>query len=147
MDFLESVKLRMLTMKDLNTVADIDESLFGMRRVHYWELRLERAEMSGVPSLAAEINGKVIGFILGTASGWEYGMPENVAWIDTLGIRNEYKKKGIGRLLFQEMYSMFKKVGVDTIYVFVGRKDKNLLGFFEKMGFGQGDVINLKMKI
>ena len=93
MDLKEPVKLRVLTMRDLNTVADIDESLLGTRRVEYWETRLEKAETSGVPSLAAEVNGKVVGFILGSASGWEYGIPENVAWIDTLGVRNEYKKK------------------------------------------------------
>jgi predicted N-acetyltransferase YhbS len=143
----EPVKLRVLTTRDLNTVADIDESLLGTRRVQYWETRLEKAETSGVPSLAAEVNGKVVGFILGSASGWEYGIPENVAWIDTLGVRNEYKKKGIARLLFKEMFSMFKKVGVDTIYVFVNWKDWDLLQFFDKMGFKRGDMINLEMKI
>jgi predicted N-acetyltransferase YhbS len=147
MDLKEPVKLRVLTMRDLNTVADIDESLLGTRRVEYWETRLEKAETSGVPSLAAEVNGKVVGFILGSASGWEYGIPENVAWIDTLGVRNEYKKKGIARLLFKEMFSMFKKVGVDTIYVFVNWKDWDLLQFFDKMGFKRGDMINLEMKI
>jgi predicted N-acetyltransferase YhbS len=147
MDLKEPVKLRVLTMRDLNMVADIDESLLGTRRVEYWETRLEKAETSGVPSLAAEVNGKVVGFILGSASGWEYGIPENVAWIDTLGVRNEYKKKGIARLLFKEMFSMFKKVGVDTIYVFVNWKDWDLLQFFDKMGFKRGDMINLEMKI
>ena len=147
MDVMEPVKLRVLTVKDLNAVADIDESLLGTRRVGYWETRLEKAEMSGVPSLVAEVNGKVVGFILGSASGWGYGIPENIAWIDTLGVRNEYKKKGIARLLFKEMFSMFKKVGVDTIYVFVNWKDWDLLQFFDKMGFKRGDMINLEMKI
>lgn len=147
MDHMEPVKLRVLTMKDLDTVADIDESLLGTRRVGYWETKLEKAETSGIPSLAAEVNGKMVGFILGSTSGWEYGIPENVAWIDTLGVRNEYKKKGIARLLFEEMFSMFKKVGVDTIYVFVNWKDWDLLQFFDKMGFKRGDMINLEMKI
>jgi predicted N-acetyltransferase YhbS len=147
MNLKEPVKLRVLTMRDLNTVADIDESLLGTRRINYWEAKLEKTETSGVPSLAAEVNGKVIGFILGSASGWEYGIPENVAWIDTLGVRNEYKKKGIARLLFKEMFSMFKKVGVDTVYVFVNWKDWDLLQFFDKMGFKHGDMINLEMKI
>jgi predicted N-acetyltransferase YhbS len=147
MDLTEPVKLRVLTIKDLNVVTDIDESLLGARRAGYWEARLEKAEISGVPSLAAEVNGQVVGFILGSASGWEYGIPENVAWIDTLGIRNEYKKKGIARLLFKEMFSMFKKVGVDTIYVFVDWKKLDLLQFFNKMGFKHGDMINLEMKI
>ena len=147
MDLMETVKLRVLTMRDLNTVADIDESLLGTRRIGYWETKLEKAETSGVPSLAAEVDGKVVGFIFGSTSGWEYGVPENVAWIDTLGVRNEYKKKGIARLLFKEMFSMFKKVGVDTIYVFVNWKDLDLLRFFDKMGFKRGDMVNLEMKI
>ncbi|HNT43353.1 MAG TPA: GNAT family N-acetyltransferase [Syntrophorhabdaceae bacterium] len=141
------VKLKVLTLKDLDAVTDIDESLLGTRRRDYWEVRLERAEVSGVPSLAAELDGRVIGFILGSASGWEYGIPENVAWIDTLGVRKEYQKQGIARLLFQEMFSMFKKVGVDTIYVFVNWRDWDLLRFFDRMGFKRGDMINLEMKI
>ncbi len=144
---MEPVKLRMLAMKDLDAVTDIDESLLGTRRRAYWEIRLEKAEISGVPSLAAEVGGKVIGFILGSASGWEYGIPENVAWIDTLGVRKEYQQKGVARLLFQEMFSMFKKVGIDTIYVFVNWRDWDLLQFFDRMGFKRGNMINLEMTI
>lgn len=141
------VKLKVLTLKDLDAVTDIDESLLGTRRRDYWEVRLERAEVSGVPSLAAELDGRVIGFILGNASGWEYGIPENIAWIDTLGVRKEYQKQGIARLLFREMFSMFRKVGVDTIYVFVNWRDWDLLRFFDRIGFKRGDMINLEMKI
>lgn len=147
MDLIGPVKLKVLTLKDLDAVTDIDESLLGTKRRDYWEVRLERAEVSGVPSLAAEVDGRVVGFIVGSASGWEYGIPENIAWIDTLGVRKEYQKKGIARLLFREMFSMFKKVGVDTIYVFVNWRDWDLLKFFDRMGFKRGDMINLEMKI
>ncbi|HOV89710.1 MAG TPA: GNAT family N-acetyltransferase [Syntrophorhabdaceae bacterium] len=147
MEEVEPVKLRILTIRDLDAVTEIDYSLLGKRRKAYWATRLEYAETSGVPSLAAEVNGELIGFILGSASGWEYGIPENVAWIDTLGVKKEYQRKGIARLLFNEMLSMFKKVGVDTIYVFVNWKDQELLQFFERMGFKKGDMINLELKI
>lgn len=147
MDMMEPVKLRVLTMKDLDSITQIDYDLLGTKRREYWETRLESSETSGVPSLAAEVNDKVIGFILGSASGWEYGIPENVAWIDTLGVVKEYQKRGIARLLFKEMLSMFRKVGVDTVYVFVNWKDWDLLQFFEKMGFKRGDMINLELKI
>jgi len=147
MEEVEPVKLRILTIRDLDAVTEIDYSLLGKRRKGYWATRLEYAETSGVPSLAAEVNGELIGFILGSASGWEYGIPENVAWIDTLGVKKEYQRKGIARLLFNEMLSMFKKVGVDTIYVFVNWKDQELLEFFERMGFKKGDMINLELKI
>ncbi|MDD5243883.1 MAG: putative acetyltransferase [Syntrophorhabdus sp. PtaU1.Bin058] len=147
MDLMEPVKLRILTIKDLDAVTEIDYSLLGKKRREYWETRLEHAETSGVPSLAAEVNGKVIGFILGSASGWEFGIPESVGWIDTIGVVKEYQKKGIARLLFKELYSMFKKVGVDTIYVFVHWKDWDLLQFFDKMGFKRGDMINFQLDI
>jgi len=42
---------------------------------------------------------------------------------------------------------MFKKVGVDTIYVFVHWKDWDLLQFFDKMGFKRGDMINFQLDI
>jgi GNAT superfamily N-acetyltransferase len=145
---MESVKLRVLRMNDLDAVTEIDYNLLGTRRREYWESRIEGSETSGVPSsLAAEANGKVIGFILGNVSGWEYGIPKNVAWIDTLGVVKEYQKKGIAQLLFREMYSMFKKVGVDKIYVFVNRRDRDLLKFFDKIGFQRGDMINLEFKL
>jgi GNAT superfamily N-acetyltransferase len=147
MDLMEPIKLRILTMKDLDAVTEIDHSLLGSKRREYWESRLESTETSGVPSLAAEVGGKVIGFILGSASGWEYGIPENVGWIDTIGVTKAWQGKGVSQLLFKEIYSMFKKVGVDTIYVFVDWKKWDLLKFFEKMGFTRGDMINLELKL
>jgi GNAT superfamily N-acetyltransferase len=147
MDPMEPVELRVLTMKDLDAVTEIDYALLGKKRREYWERRLEHTETSSVPSLAAEIGGKVIGFILGAASGWEYGIPENIAWIDTLGVNKEFQKKGIARLLFNKMLSMFKDVGVDTVYVFVNWKDRDLLQFCDRMGFKRGDMINLELKI
>ena len=147
MDHTEKIDLRPLTMKDLEAVTEIDCSLLGRERKEYWEQKLEQSGESGVPSLVAEADGRVIGFILGSASGWEYGIPENVGWIDTLGVVKEYQHKGVARLLFKEMYSMFKKVGVDTIYVFVNWRDWDLLQFFDRMGFRRGDMINLELRI
>ncbi len=147
MDLMEPVKLRILTLKDLDAVAEIDYRLLGKMRKDYWEMRLERSAISGVPSLAAEANGKIIGFILGTTSGWEYGIPENRAWIDTVGVMKEYRKRGVAGLLFKEMLSMFKKVGIDTVYTFVNWRDWELLQFFDRMGFQRGDMVNLELKI
>lgn len=147
MDPTENVNLRPLTIKDLDDVAAIDEELLGKSRREYWESKLERAGLSGVPSIAAEVDGKMIGFILGSASGWEYGVPENIGWIDTMGVTKEWQGKGIAQLLFQEVYSMFKKVGIDTIYVFVDWKDWSLLRFFDKMGFKRGRMVNLELAI
>ena len=100
-----------------------------------------------MPSLAAEIDGKIIGFILGKASEREYGIPDNVGYIDTIGVMKEWQGKGISQLLFKEMYSILKKIGLDTIYVFVDRKQMDLVKFFDKMGFVRGDMFSMELKI
>jgi GNAT superfamily N-acetyltransferase len=144
---LERITLRPLSMQDLDEVAQIDFSLLGTQRKEYWENKIERIEEWGVPSLAAEIDGKVIAFILGKASDREYGIPENVGWIDTIGVAKEWQRKGISQLLFTEMRSVFKKLGIDTIYVFVNRKQRDLIKFFEKVGCAAGDMFNMELKI
>jgi len=102
---------------------------------------------SPLPSLVAEIEGKVVGFILGDASGWEYGVPENIGWIDTIGVDPSFQKKGVARMLIGEMLNYMKKVGVDTVYTFVNWRDWGLIQFFDAMGFKRGDMINLEFKI
>ena len=39
--------------------------------------------------------GKVVDFILGDASGWEYGVPDTVGWIDTIGVLPTTKRGGL----------------------------------------------------
>jgi len=148
MDLVEEVKLRVLTPGDVDDITAIDKAILGKERREFWATKLEHlSKASAVPSLAAEYKGRVIGFILGSSSGWEYGMSESVGWIDTIGVLPEYQGKGVSRTLFKEMISMFKKVGLDTVYVFVSWKKWDLLEFFEKMGFSRGDMINLELKI
>ncbi|RLB23694.1 MAG: hypothetical protein DRG73_05000, partial [Deltaproteobacteria bacterium] len=37
--------------------------------------------------------------MLGHASGREYGVPENIGWIDTIGVDPSFQKSGVGRIL------------------------------------------------
>ncbi len=144
---LENITLRPLSMKDIDEVARIDFSLLGKQRAEYWKGKIMRIEESGIPSMAAEIDGKVIAFVLGKASDREYGIPDNVGWIDTIGVDKAWQRKGISQLLFKEIRSAFKKLGIDTIYVFVNRKQRNLINFFEKMGCTRGDMYNMELKV
>lgn len=111
-------------------------------------MKLELVEKrSPMASLVAELDGEVVGFIIGDASGWEYGVPEHIGWIDTIGVDPAYQGKGIAKMLFTEMIGALKKVGVDTIYTFVNWRDWSLLRFFNAMGFEKGDMVNLELKV
>jgi ribosomal protein S18 acetylase RimI-like enzyme len=97
--------------------------------------------------LIAEVGGKVVGFILGDISGWEFGVPETIGWIDTIGIDPVYQKKGLATALANELIKHLKAIGVSTIYTLVRWDDWDLLQFFHGMGFTRGDMINLELRI
>jgi predicted N-acetyltransferase YhbS len=98
-------------------------------------------------SLVAEADGKVVGFILGDASGYEYSVPENIGWIDTIGVDPAYQGQGIAQMLMKEVIANLKKVGVDTVYTMVSWPDWDLLKFFHAFGFQKGPLINLELKV
>jgi ribosomal protein S18 acetylase RimI-like enzyme len=140
--------IRAMVPSDLDQIVAIDLKVLGKSRPEHWEMKLDLVEKrSQISSLVAEQGGKVVGFIIGGASRWEYGVPENIGWIDTIGVDPEYQNKGIAGILFKEMARNLKKAGVDTIYTFVKRRDWKLLKFFNRLGFQEGDMINLEMDI
>ena len=140
--------VRTMVPSDLDRIVEIDIKVLAKPRPEYWAMKLELVKKrSQVTSLVAELDGKVVGFIIGDASSWEYGVPENIGWIDTIGVDPDYQRKGIAKTLFAEMTNNLKKVGVDTIYTFVTRRDWKLLKFFNSMGFQKGDMINLELDI
>jgi predicted N-acetyltransferase YhbS len=148
MDTLENVKIRSLKKEDLETIVEIDGRVLGDKRRDYWERKLERVDnRSSQVSLVAEVEGNVVGFILGDVSGWEFGVPNTIGWIDTIGVDPIYQKKGLATALAQELIKKLKTIGVKTIYTLVSWNDWDLLQFFHAMGFTRGDMINLELTI
>jgi len=140
--------IRAMNIKDLKQIIAIDKKILGKARPEYWEMKIILAEKhSPMSSLVAEQDGKIVGFVIGDASGWEYGVPENIGWIDTIGVDPAYQKKGIARMLFSEMVNNFKKVGVNTVYTFVTWSYWKLLQFFNKAGFQTGQMLHLELKV
>jgi len=148
MNSLKNVMIRALKKDDLNAIVGIDERVLGENRRNYWERKLELMnDRFSQISLVAEVEGEVQGFILGDVSGWEFGVPETVGWIDTIGIDPAYQKKGLATALSRELIQNLKALRVKTIYTLVSWNDWDLLQFFHAMGFTRGDMINLELKI
>ena len=145
---MDQLKIRALAYGDLDAIVEIDKAILGKERPEYWSMKIEITEnRSPMASLVAELDGKVVGFIFGDVSGWEYGVPDTVGWIDTIGVHPTYQRKGVARSLFREIVASLKKVGVDTIYTFVNWKEYDRLHFFDTLGFQKGDMLHLEMKV
>jgi predicted N-acetyltransferase YhbS len=145
---MENMKIRILRYEDLNAIVEIDQKVLGENRRNYWERKLELMKnKSSQISLVAELEGKVVAFILGDVSGWEFGVPETIGWIDTIGVEPAHQKKGIATALAHELINNLRAMGVRTIYTLVSWNDWDLLQFFHAMEFTRGDMINLELKI
>jgi predicted N-acetyltransferase YhbS len=148
MNPLKNIKIRPLKKKDIETIVEIDEKVLGENRRDYWERKFSLMnDKTTKISLVAEMEGKVVGFILGDVSGWEFGVPDTIGWIDTIGIDPVYQKRGLATALANEVIKNLKAIGVRAVYTLVSWNDWDLLQFFHAMGFTRGDMINLELKI
>jgi ribosomal protein S18 acetylase RimI-like enzyme len=143
-----SVVVRAMAPSDLDRIVEIDIKVLGKPRQDYWKMKVEINEKrSQVSRLVAELDGRVVGFIIGYVSSYEYGLPEKIGWIDTIGVDPGCQRRGIAKLLFQEMAKNLKAMGVDTIFTLVRRLDWKLLKYFQSLGFHKGDMMNIKLEI
>ena len=155
------VKIRVLDENDLDAVVEIDRRVMGQERRSFWKRKMAYAGIYPRPALVAVVEGKIVGFILGFVSGWEFGVPDTVGWIDTLGVDPTFQRRGIGRMLFNALIEIFKKSGrqesvetaerdvegVNIVYTLASWSDWDLLQFYHSMGFRKGDMVNLEMKM
>lgn len=135
--------------EDLDAIVEIDTKVLGESRRDYWFYKIIKQAGSRPvdASLVSEIDEKIVGFILGEVSGWEFKVPNNIGWIDTIGIDPDYQNRGIAKVLATGLIANLKNYGVDTIYTLVNWNDWDLLQFFHAMGFSRGDMINLVLHV
>jgi ribosomal protein S18 acetylase RimI-like enzyme len=149
-ELLNQMNIRPLTLSDLDAIVEIDRKVLGKPRQDFWKKRMELMNATRYPHscLVAELEGEVIGFILGEVSGWEFGVPDTIGWINTIGVDPAYQHRGVAKRLGEEFIKNVKAIGVSLVYTLVNWNDWDLLKFFRAMGFARGgDMINLELKI
>jgi ribosomal protein S18 acetylase RimI-like enzyme len=148
-DSLTGLNIRTLTTGDLDAIVEIDRKVLGKPRQDYWKKKIEHPNSRyPLSCLVAEIEGKVVGVIVGEVSGWEFGIPDTIGWITTIGVDPNYQHRGIARRLSEEFVKNLKTIGVTIVYTLVNWNDWDLLTFFRGMGFTRGgEMINLELKI
>ena len=149
-ELLNQISIRPLTLSDLDAIVEIDRKVLGKLRQDFWKKKMEQINVTQYPHscLVAELEGKVIGFILGEVSGWQFGVPDTIGWINTIGVDPAYQHRGVAKRLGEEFIKNVKAIGVSLVYTLVNWNDWDLLKFFRAMGFARGgDMINLELKI
>jgi hypothetical protein len=135
------VKIRNALEGDLERIKAIDLELAGADRALSWPLRVETHWWVNRPRLnfVAEVDGQVVGFLLGDIRGSEYGSLIS-GWIDVMGVSPDYQGQGIGRRLVEAFSDECDRNGA-AVRVVIRDDDESLKGFWEALDFGTGKLV------
>ncbi len=145
----KAVSIRRLQRDDFEAVVRMDERITGRPRQDYWRDRFETAETIRPPwaSVVAELDGRVVGFLLGWSSGWEFGIPGSVGWIDVIGVDPPYRGRGVGRALVETFADSAKELrDINTIFTLIDPGDDQIREFFAHLGFAPGKMLHLERR-
>ncbi len=144
------VTVRLLKPQDLPAVVAIDAKITGRSRAEHYEQHHALASRTGAQinaSLVAELDGELVGFLLGTLSFGDFCIPDTSAVVDTLGVDPDCQDRGVGGALFEQFRANMRVAGVERIYTLVDWKDFGLLKFFARMGFGPSHRLSLECPV
>jgi ribosomal protein S18 acetylase RimI-like enzyme len=137
--------------EDFDAVVEIDAKVLESRRPEYYELKFEKLFKSKdyLPtSLVAENpDGTVVGFVMGELYMGEYGIFQEEASIDTIGVDPAYQHKGIGERLMSEFVDHLRQIGVRKVNTLVDWNDSRLIQFFSANKFVPSKTIHLERSL
>jgi ribosomal protein S18 acetylase RimI-like enzyme len=103
---------------DFDAIVRIDERVLKVSRPEYYKMKFDKLVHSKdyVPtSLVAEKeDGTVLGFVMGEVYIGEYGISQERATLDTIGVDPDYQHKGIGERLISEFMDHLRRLGVES---------------------------------
>ena len=146
-----AIKIRLMKTDDFDAVVGIDEKVLKASRPEYYEMKFEKLLNSKdyLPtSLVAEgEDGTLAGFIMGELYMGEYGIFQEEATLDTIGVDPHYQHKGLGKQLINEFMDHLKTLGVQKINTLVDWNDSKLIHFFSANQFSPSKSINLERRL
>jgi ribosomal protein S18 acetylase RimI-like enzyme len=141
---LEDLLIRKLQIEDAESICRIQESITKEpSTIDYRRVAEEEAKNKDGVSFVAELDGKVVGFMITYIIFGGFGL-EKSAWIGVFGVEPKYMGSGIGKRLAKEIFDVITDRGIKNIFTSVRWDSTDLLSFFKSLGFDRCEFINLK---
>jgi len=145
------IEIRPLFPEDLPRILQIEERLQQLRQtalsslaVQGWEAERDTFQQTieyhleyGDPALClgAEIDGELVGYMIGEVRLWEFGGGEKTGWIKILAVDPDHQRQGIGRRLGEELLKQFRRRGIRRVRTLVDSYSGELIAYFRSLGF------------
>jgi ribosomal protein S18 acetylase RimI-like enzyme len=144
------VTIRTMRAEDFTAIIEISARVDRKPRPEYFERKMHTVVDGSrqiVSSLVAEVDGRVVGFLMGQVYDGEFGVPESTAVVDTIGVLPSHHRSGIARRLFEEFAVNMKAVGVTSLRTLVDWNATDLVSFFDAVGLVPIPMLYLERKL
>lgn len=143
-----TIRLRALDELDIGAIVRIDENITGIYRPDVWEQRVGYyLRRDPDASQVAEVDGQVVGFMLGDVRAGEFGIEEPSGWIERFGVDPQHRGQGIGDRLFAAIVAHFREAGATRVRTMADREDQAVTGFLSALGFAPSRLQALEMDV
>jgi ribosomal protein S18 acetylase RimI-like enzyme len=135
-------KIRDMVEEDIKEVVDINREIVGEDRLlTYADNTYSLGGQMGL-SKVAEVDGKMIGFVLGKIQAHPQFFHE-VGAIIGIGVIPAYHRKGIATRLVKAFMKSCGEKKIKMVRVAIRLHDKPMAAFYQAMGFKQNDIVEL----
>lgn len=134
---------------DVEVIMGIDTEAVGEARPEYiaTKCRAARKHPARHRMLVAEVGGEPAGFLDAAVFHGEFGIDSLRGVIDTLGVRERFRHRGVASALLQHLLAWLETQGATEMETLCLWNDWELLPFFAYVGFRPSARMNLEWRI
>ena len=144
---MDNLIIRKIRSEDAEDIRRIYSAIVkGTEKIDFNRIVEEQIRNSGVESFVAELQGRIIGYMISYTLSGGFGIDKS-AWIAMLGVDPKFMGKGIGKSLAENTFQFYMDRGINTIYTSVRWDSTDLLSFFKTLKFDRSNFINLRKEL
>jgi GNAT superfamily N-acetyltransferase len=145
----DHILVRRLRQEDAPRLVRMDQAITGRNRSAWYEGKLKRAlEESDVRiSLGAEVDGCLVGAVLGLLHYGEFGLPEPIAVLDTILVDPARARHGVGTALLDQFVKNLRALGIERLRTEVAWNEHDLNLFLGRRGFAPAPRLVLELNV
>jgi ribosomal protein S18 acetylase RimI-like enzyme len=145
----DAVTVRLLGLADAPRLVRMDQAITGRNRTAWYEGKLKRAlqESDLQISLGAEVDGFLVGAVLGSLHYGEFGQPEPIAVLDTILVDPAFGRRGVGSALLESLVRNLEALGIERLRTEVAWDEHELNRFLGLQGFAPAPRLVLERRL